>query len=106
MRAGFDGVGNWFLLSSSKSNISCKEFFNGRSCGKFVKKMKLLSLFIVCSLLCFTKQKKEKDYVGSTPAHGEVRDFLDISLTDSIDFIRWKLAITNDNYQLDCSYGV
>lgn len=45
-------------------------------------------------------------YVGSTPAHPVVRDFLQISLTDSIDFIRWKLEIDAGSFKLQCQYGL
>ena len=45
-------------------------------------------------------------YVGSTPAHSLVRDFLKISSTDSIDFIRWKLEIGSGTFKLHCLYGM
>lgn len=45
-------------------------------------------------------------YVGSTPAHREVRDFLQVSLTDSIDFIRWKLEISSGTFRLSAQYGI
>jgi len=45
-------------------------------------------------------------FVGCTPAHMDVRLFLDISATDSIDFIRWKVLINKDNYELSCQYGI
>ena len=45
-------------------------------------------------------------YVGSTPAAHEVRQFLNISLKDSIDFIRWKLKITIGRFDLECRYGL
>ena len=49
---------------------------------------------------------KETTYTGSTPAHAVVREFLGISLTDSIDFIRWKLVIRPEAYELNCQYGL
>ena len=48
----------------------------------------------------------EKVFVGSTPANSVVRIFLGISLTDSIDFIRWKLVLRDGQYQLECNYGI
>jgi len=35
-----------------------------------------------------------------------VRDFLQISLTDSIDFIRWKLEFGSGLFKLQCRYGL
>lgn len=45
-------------------------------------------------------------YTGSTPAGMTVRSFLGIPLADSVDFIRWKLILQGDQYQLQCSYGL
>jgi hypothetical protein len=45
-------------------------------------------------------------FVGSTPAHLVIRNFLGISLTDSIDFIRWKLEIGQRSFKLQCEYGL
>lgn len=61
----------------------------------------LLILFASCAA-----SSKETTYQGSTPAGLTVRKFLGISLTDSIDFIRWVVVINGNNYQLDCRYGV
>lgn len=49
---------------------------------------------------------KEMKYTGSTPADNVVRIFLGIPLSDSIDFIRWNLAIAEDSYTLQCNYGI
>jgi len=49
---------------------------------------------------------KQRTYRGSSPAHTVVRTFLGISLTDSIDFIKWKVVIEGNQYQLDCWYGL
>ncbi len=65
----------------------------------------LLSLYLLVSGT-FCASAKETVYTGSTPAHDEVRAFLDISRTDSIDFIRWKLAIDGDRYIVKCNYGL
>lgn len=50
--------------------------------------------------------EKQKSYTGSTPAGNVVRDFLGISLSDSVDFIRWDLAFHDETYSLDCNYGI
>src|SRR5215203_682287 len=63
-------------------------------------------LSLVTALICFFTAPKEQTYVGSTPAHSVVRDFLQISLTDSIDFIRWKLEIGSNKFELHCKYGL
>lgn len=45
-------------------------------------------------------------FTGSTPPNAVVRDFLGISLRDSIDFIRWKITLEEDAYRLTCHYGI
>jgi len=66
---------------------------------------------IIATLLSFTffvscASSKETNYTASTPAAPIVRIFLGIPLTDSIDFIRWKLSITDNKYSLECNYGI
>jgi hypothetical protein len=60
----------------------------------------LLTLIVSCS------SGKETTYVGSTPANTVVKTFLGISLTDSVEFIRWKVVLGNDHYYLKCNYGI
>ena len=49
----------------------------------------------------------ERKYTASTPADAAVvRAFLGIPLTDSVDFIRWKLSLADDRYTLQCNYGI
>ncbi len=45
-------------------------------------------------------------YIGSTPANNSVKTFLGIPLSDSVDFIRWKLVTGGDQYALHCDYGI
>src|ERR1044072_4886837 len=63
---------------------------------------------IICTLLFAFHfgPSPEYTYVGSTPAHDEVRAFLGISMTDSIDFIRWKLDVGANKFKLQCRYGI
>ncbi len=66
---------------------------------------------IIATLLSFTvfvscASSKETNYTASTPAASIVRSFLGISQTDSIDFIRWKLTLSDINYSLECNYGI
>lgn len=49
---------------------------------------------------------KENEYVGSTPAAHSLRNFLEISLVDSIDFIKWEFNVDGDRYHLHCRYGI
>ena len=62
----------------------------------------------VLSLLLFVSvaSSKETNYTASTPADRVVRTFLGISLADSIDFIRWKVSLTDVKYTLECTYGI
>ena len=66
---------------------------------------------VIASILSFVvfvscANSKETNYTASTPAGSIVRTFLGISLSDSIDFIRWKLALSDVKYTLECKYGV
>lgn len=64
-------------------------------------------LYFLCLLAPGNTVDREMDYTASTPANQTVRDFLGINQTDSIDFIRWKLKITDlKNFDLSCSYGI
>ena len=58
------------------------------------------------TFVCLVVGANVRTYVGSTPAHDVVRDFLQISSTDSIDFIRWKLEIGSTTFKLQCRYGL
>jgi hypothetical protein len=73
----------------------------------FYKKliMKLISLILFAGL-CNPAINKEAIYVGSTPVESTVRKFFGISLTDSIDFMRWNLTILNDTYKASVEYGL
>ena len=63
------------------------------------------SLFLaICIYACASA--KDTVYQGSTPGHLTIREFLAISLTDSIDFIKWKLVMRSDQYELNCQYGL
>src|ERR671912_1217254 len=47
------------------------------------------------------------NYTASTPAGVTLRDFLAINPSDSIDFIRWQLVITDEEkFELQCTYGI
>ena len=47
------------------------------------------------------------NYTASTPANTYVRHFLGINQHDSVDFIRWKLKITDHKeFALTCTYGI
>jgi hypothetical protein len=64
-------------------------------------------LFFLCTLSCSAASDKEVNYIASTPAGATVRNFLGINLADSVDFIRWKLKITDfKEFNLTCSYGI
>lgn len=58
------------------------------------------------ALFVFSEASAQRTFVGSTPSHAVVRNFLGISLSDSIDFIRWKLVMYPARYELSCSYGL
>jgi len=60
----------------------------------------ILFLFTCCA------NGKERVYIGCTPANNIVKSFLGIPLSDSLDFIRWKVTMQNGKYNLLCNYGV
>lgn len=70
--------------------------------------MKIISLLVSISLIvsCASGSQNENTHIGSTPANSVVRSFLGIPLSDSVDFIRWKLTIRSNAYHLQCNYGV
>src|SRR6187397_2197077 len=68
--------------------------------------MKLIATLLLITLFVSCANSKETNYTASTPADPLVRTFLGISLTDSIDFIRWKLSLTDQKFSLECSYGI
>jgi hypothetical protein len=68
--------------------------------------MEIISSFLVIIFSALCASGKEKIYIGSTPAHSVVRYFLGIPISDSIDFIKWKLAIQDEKYVLQCRFGI
>lgn len=65
-------------------------------------------VFIVISILLLHINAgcTDKQFTASTPCGDEVRYFLDISKSDSIDFVRWNLSFSKENYTLECNYGI
>jgi len=68
--------------------------------------MKIINSLLLLLLLTLNGKAKENTYTGSTPADRVIRLFLDIPLTDSIDFIRWQLILDDKHYTLNCNYGI
>ena len=66
------------------------------------------SIATLLSIICFVScaNSKETNYTASTPAAPLVKEFLGIPLTDSIDFIRWKLSLNDLKFTLECNYGI
>jgi hypothetical protein len=68
--------------------------------------MKTILTVLTLTILYSFAYGKKTAYQGSTPACAAVREFLDISRADSIDFIRWELVLNGDRFSLDCNYGL
>lgn len=66
----------------------------------------MISPFLLILLIISCVSGKGNTYIGSTPADTVVRLFLGIPLSDSVDFIRWKLILKDNQYQLYCNYGI
>ncbi len=68
-----------------------------------MKKVLLLALMWYSAPGCVGQERK---FTGSTPAGAVVRQFLDLSIKDSIDFIRWRLTAGTSGYSLNCNFGI
>jgi hypothetical protein len=68
--------------------------------------MKLPVVFLTLILFVSCVNGRERSFTGSTPANSAVRSFLGISQSDSIDFIRWKLSIDDEQYTIHVNYGI
>ncbi len=68
--------------------------------------MKIATSFLFLVFFASCARGTTNTYIGSTPAGMTVRSFLGIPLSDSVDFIRWKLVLQDDQYQLRCNYGI
>ena len=68
--------------------------------------MKIVFSFLCVLLIVSCTSAQEKTYTGSTPADTIIRSFLGIPLPDSVDFIRWKIILFDNRYELQCNYGM
>lgn len=68
--------------------------------------MKAISLLSLLFILVFERSGKEKAYAASTPADALVKRFLAIPLTDSIDYIEWKILLRDNDYTIHCHYKI
>jgi hypothetical protein len=68
--------------------------------------MKTIYSFICILLFVSATRGTERAYTGSTPANTAVKTFIGIPLSDSVDFIRWKLILSDHRYELQCNYGI
>jgi len=68
--------------------------------------MKFALVITLLTTIASSASGKERVYVGSTPAHTVIRSFLGIPQSDSVDFIKWRLIISDDNYSLHCQFGI
>lgn len=68
--------------------------------------MKTFFSSILLVVACFAMDAKGQTYVASTPAHAILRDFIQISATDSMDFIGWNLEVSPGAFKLQCRYGL
>lgn len=68
--------------------------------------MKSTVTALLILLIVSGASSKESIYTASTPAGHVVRSFLQIPLSDSVDFIRWRLVLSEGRYNLYCNYGI
>jgi hypothetical protein len=66
--------------------------------------MKIITALLL--LLLTSSADGKAVYIGSTPANNSVKSFLGIPLSDSVDFIRWKLVTHGEQYSVHCDYGI
>jgi hypothetical protein len=96
-------------LHQEKSTAGGAYFQNTPVRRKFDLKQESMKnvAFVLCLLLVVAcSNGKEKSYTASTPGGNLIKSFLGIPLSDSIDFIRWKLTISDNHYVLQCNYGI
>ena len=84
--------------------INFNRYTNSMTLEKFFVMRTCFSLLMLVASFCV--RDKSVAFYGSTPAHLTVREFLNISLTDSIDFIKWTLTLSGNQYNLGCQYGL
>ena len=68
--------------------------------------MKIITPLLSILLVTSCADAKETIFIGSTPAGPLIRSFLGIPFSDSVDFVRWKLLIRDNRYQLQYNYGI
>ena len=68
--------------------------------------MKTIFSLLFLTFAFFLPDATGQTYVASTPAHAILRNFINISPTDSMDFIRWNLEISGGTFKLQCRYGL
>ena len=68
--------------------------------------MKHILFILTACFILSCANGKDRYFTGSTPAGKSIRPFLGIPVSDSIDFIRWKLTINDQMYILSCNYGI
>ncbi|HEX5654180.1 MAG TPA: hypothetical protein VFX58_13960 [Chitinophagaceae bacterium] len=68
--------------------------------------MRVISFLVLFIPFGFCRYDTGLAYTASTPADLPIRNFLEIRVMDSVDFIRWKLIMGHNNYTLDCHYGI
>ena len=68
--------------------------------------MKFFVILLSVHFWVIATKGTDRIFIGSTPAAADVRNFLQIPLADSIDFIRWKIVLSENSYQLNCNYGI
>ena len=68
--------------------------------------MKFFIILLSVHFSVVTVKGTDRIFIGSTPAAADVKQFLQIPLSDSIDFIRWKIILAENSYKLNCNYGI
>jgi len=68
--------------------------------------MKNMFTFFFLLLIASCSSGNERAFTGSTPGGSVIKNFLGIPIDDSIDFIRWKLVLKDDDYHIHCNYGI
>ena len=63
-------------------------------------------LLVLICFSCFETNAAEQTFVGSTPADAEVKTILTIPEGTPVDFIRWRLVMSdNKTFSLEIIYG-
>ncbi len=68
--------------------------------------MKVMTSFIFTLFIVCFANGKEKTFTASTPAGNLIKQFLGIPISDSIDYLQWRVVLREKSYSITCNYTI